>query len=195
MKKLSRQEAVYPIWLVVVISYATLSFYLKGPLFELFDLIWRSLIIVGCVFLGKQKLRFSSTQWLGVIAVFSLSFTLAFALSGITSLREILILIALAPLAEELFFRGYVLERVGQRPSEKLMLTSILFGLYHLKNLMLLSPVGLICQVLYAALIIGPILCLARLKTKSLFWPIVLHSFNNLIGVTITPFLIRLYFA
>lgn len=86
------------------------------------------------------------------------------------------------PIYEELLFRGIFL-RFFERTYKalaSLVITSLLFGLWHLKNVFWLSPLDLTKQVLYTALVFSPITCWITLKTRSL-WPcVILHYLNNL---------------
>ena len=79
----------------------------------------------------------------------------------------------LAPLWEELFFRGILLRRftIKWSPQKSIIVSSILFGLIHLNPLTIVFAFALGCVLGYA-----------YLKTKSIVVPIVLHSFSNFLA-------------
>lgn len=85
--------------------------------------------------------------------------------------------VLVAPIAEELMFRGFILQRwaVKWNVPVALIVSSVLFGLLH-SNPVGLTMFGLIVGLLY-------------LKTRSLLIPIVVHAFNNLLaaGVMLLP--------
>lgn len=82
----------------------------------------------------------------------------------------------IAPVAEELLFRGFVFPALrnwkGTVPA--VVLTGLLFGLLHVMS----SPL----YALVPLALFGALLCLVYLKTKSLYPCIVLHSINNAIA-------------
>ncbi len=85
----------------------------------------------------------------------------------------------LAPVAEELFYRGFVLTMFARNHSRwwAIIVTSLLFALAHL---LLVAFVQLF--------VFAILLSILRLKSKSLVAPIVAHSINNLISVVILLF-------
>lgn len=181
-------------WFVIVISFLLASVWFEPKSFYLFDLIWRIFIILGTHIEGI-RLSFSRKQWLILYSLFFLNLLLIRWLSPqITPVNSIIAAI-FAPFAEEMFFRGWIIHSIRGTNKEKVILSSLLFGLYHLKNLFILSPFALIYQVLFAGMIIGPVFAVARIKTNSLFSPIALHGINNTIGLTLTekflPFITR----
>lgn len=76
-------------------------------------------------------------------------------------------LVVVAPITEELIFRGFLLNRWATKWNIHLgiILSSVLFGFLHV------SPIGLS--------IVGIILSLLYIKTKTLIVPIVAHAMNN----------------
>jgi membrane protease YdiL (CAAX protease family) len=82
----------------------------------------------------------------------------------------------LAPIAEEVLFRGYVFPALrnwrGTAPA--VVGTGLLFGLLHVVS----SP----AYALVPLSLFGALLCLVYLKTRSLYPCIVLHSVNNCIA-------------
>ena len=79
----------------------------------------------------------------------------------------------LAPLWEELFFRGILLRRFTLKwsPQKSIVVSSLLFGLIHINPL----------NVLFA-FFLGCLLGYVYLKTKSIIVPIVVHSFSNFLA-------------
>lgn len=87
----------------------------------------------------------------------------------------------LAPLYEEVLFRGIVLGFLSTRYGRKtcVLLSSFLFGVWHLKNFGNFEVGEVLHQVLYAPFILGPVLALLVLRVKS-FWPgVFVHLFSN----------------
>ncbi len=94
---------------------------------------------------------------------------------------------AIAPMAEEFFFRGFIfgtlrklpirLGRVDGGPWVAAVLTGILFGLAHTGSAssQYLVPLGFL----------GFVLCLVRWKTRSLYPCMALHSANNALALGI----------
>jgi membrane protease YdiL (CAAX protease family) len=96
--------------------------------------------------------------------------------------------IVFAPIVEEIFFRGWLFISIPGSIWEKVMITSILFGVYHLKNWHFMTKDVLLRQLVYASLIAGPIFGMARVISGDLFLPILLHSLNNTLSQTLTDF-------
>jgi uncharacterized protein len=93
--------------------------------------------------------------------------------SGDTLLYRILtfvMLVVVAPLSEELIFRGIILNRWAQKWNlpKSLIATSLLFGFLHI------NPIGIS--------MLGLLLALLYLKTKTLWVPIAAHAMNNFIA-------------
>ncbi len=89
-----------------------------------------------------------------------------------------------APLYEELIFRGLILGALIQSMSDKkaIVASSLLFALWHLKNVFYLDPAQLAYQIAYAGFLIGPLLAYITLKTKTVWPGIILHYLNNLLS-------------
>jgi uncharacterized protein len=82
-----------------------------------------------------------------------------------------------APLAEELFFRGYffgALRPLGLWPAA--LLTGLAFGLVHVFG----SPIAFIVPLA----LLGGLLCLIRERTGSLYPGIALHCINNSVALS-----------
>ncbi|MGE7859746.1 CPBP family intramembrane metalloprotease [Bacillus cereus] len=79
----------------------------------------------------------------------------------------------IAPICEEILFRGFILSRFTYKFGIKkaVIFSSICFGVLHLNNV-------------FGTTIFGIISCLMYLKTKSLFPSIIAHMVNNIIVAT-----------
>jgi uncharacterized protein len=89
----------------------------------------------------------------------------------------LIIRITLAPIFEELLFRGYLLNKLGDSLGiiKAILINSLLFSLLHFDVV-----------VFFAYFVSGIFYSLVYLKTKKIIVPIILHSFTNLIsGFTI----------
>ncbi len=87
----------------------------------------------------------------------------------IGSVINTLILTLIAPCLEEIFFRGFLLNRLMKKISKvgAVACSSLLFGLLHMDTL--------------GAVIFGVILSMVYLHTRSLIGPIIIHIANNMI--------------
>jgi membrane protease YdiL (CAAX protease family) len=91
-----------------------------------------------------------------------------------TSLKAKIVLfiniIILAPICEELIFRGFLFHRLSEKYSTAtgVILSSLIFALLHV------SPVG--------AFMFGIIMCWIYMKTQSLWVPVGIHFLNNAIA-------------
>ncbi|MBI4234432.1 MAG: CPBP family intramembrane metalloprotease [Chloroflexi bacterium] len=80
----------------------------------------------------------------------------------------------LAPLWEELLFRGVLLHRWAHKwsPTRGILLSSLIFALLHV------DTVG--------AFVFGLVMCILYVKTHTLIVPVIAHALNN---IAVTPFL------
>lgn len=125
--------------------------------------IWMIVIGLNLISTGAAE---SYVNWLNSIEMFDLG-------PETTMLQYILIfgsIAIVAPVVEEIIFRGIMIERLGAKYSYKhaVIISSIIFGILHV------SPVG--------AFMIGLVLSLVYLKTGSLMVPILIHIANNAIA-------------
>lgn len=79
----------------------------------------------------------------------------------------------LAPIYEELLFRGIILRRFTLRwsPQKSIIISSVIFGIIHL------NPINVVF-----AFALGCVLGYAYFKTKNIFVPMILHSFSNFLA-------------
>lgn len=92
--------------------------------------------------------------------------------------------IFLAPIYEEIIFRGSVLYFIIKDFDIYLVVvvSCLLFGLWHLKNFQLQSKWTTVYQMFYAGFIIGPVLAIVTVFTGTLFLAMLLHALNNLLS-------------
>lgn len=85
--------------------------------------------------------------------------------------------LVVAPIAEELFFRGFVFTALRERlnPWWAAIGTGLLFGFVHISG----SPIGFLPPLA----LLGFLLCLVYWKTGSIYPTIALHSLNNSIAL------------
>ncbi|CNK28951.1 membrane protein [Yersinia mollaretii] len=96
-----------------------------------------------------------------------------------TQILLVITLCVLAPVSEEIIFRGFLLNTgmgFGLRGRQlAIVITSLLFALVHTQYLF---PTTFISLFIFSA-----ILCEVRIRTGSLLMPIVLHSANNIVSI------------
>ncbi len=93
--------------------------------------------------------------------------------------------ILFVPIYEELLFRGLIFGWLSKNASTKVAfgVTSLLFGLWHLKNIFWLGPERVAMQMLYTGLLFSPIACWITVKTRSVWPMVILHYFHNLLAI------------
>lgn len=98
------------------------------------------------------------------------------------SVYPVSVSILFVPIYEEVLFRGFMLiGLLSLYPvTEAIVLTSLLFGLWHLKNIFWESRKGLIGQIAYATLIFGPIAALITVWSGTIWLAVILHYLNNI---------------
>lgn len=100
-------------------------------------------------------------------------------LEQIFSLPSIFFIVTLQPIGEEIFFRGFLLDKINSLAGREtaIVVTSLLFGIAHLTY-------GNIYPAIMTG-ILGLILAYMVVKTKSLTTAIVAHIFFNVTSVTL----------
>jgi len=100
-----------------------------------------------------------------------------------------------APIYEEIIFRGLILYFITHYSTAHfaVIISSLLFGLWHLKNYRLQPKWASAYQIFYAGFIIGPILAMITIITGTLYMAILIHSLNNLLSPVFTSILNREY--
>lgn len=94
------------------------------------------------------------------------------------SIWNILIIVLAAPVVEEILFRGVLLTKWAETFGVKkaIQFSSLLFMIVHVESFFIPQLIG------------GMLYALVYIKTKQLIYPILMHSFNNMI-----PFLLGLF--
>ncbi len=89
-----------------------------------------------------------------------------------------------APIYEEIIFRGFLLTTfiVLYGTMWAIIITSILFGLWHIRSIFFMSKTKVVMQVLYTGIILGPIFSLITIATGSIWIAVILHFLNNLLA-------------
>ena len=80
-------------------------------------------------------------------------------------------IVAWAPIIEEILMRGFLWEAIKRSPTEKIIITGILFGMLHIDNLYSVLP---LC-------IFGFMLGTLRERSGSIWAPMIAHFLNNTI--------------
>jgi len=100
------------------------------------------------------------------------------AIFGTDRMFAFMLLVVMAPIAEEIVFRGYLYDRLRKAKMPLWLMTvviSMAFALIHLQ-----VNVGVVVFVL------SVIACVLRWRTKSLWPGIILHGMNNLLAFYVT---------
>lgn len=87
-----------------------------------------------------------------------------------------------APIYEEVLFRGIFLAGLIYLygTTSAIVITSILFGVWHIRSIFFMPKKKVISQVLYTGVILGPIFAFVTILTGSIWIAVILHSLNNL---------------
>ncbi|MFL2101613.1 CPBP family intramembrane glutamic endopeptidase [Desemzia sp. FAM 23989] len=90
----------------------------------------------------------------------------------IYKLLNFFVTVFLAPVAEELYFRGYLINRLGTKRKlmSAVMISSLLFSLLHVESFFL--------PQFFSGMIYG----LLYIKTQKLVFPMIIHSFHNFLA-------------
>jgi hypothetical protein len=91
--------------------------------------------------------------------------------------------ILFVPITEEILFRGFILGalEIAYGPVRAVVISSLFFGLWHLKNIFWLTDYQLIHQMLYTGLVFGPVIAMLALKTRTIWPGVILHYLNNIL--------------
>lgn len=146
---------------------------------------WRN-IFIGFVGYGILVLLGTVADYIAAPETYKISFDASKFFIG---LPIILILTPLQTTAEELFFRGYILQNFGRKIKNTLILSSIsgfIFMVPHLANPEVFKSTSMGIFESFSGIIyyfiVGFILSVVTIKTNSLEVAIGAHAANNLIG-------------
>jgi membrane protease YdiL (CAAX protease family) len=86
------------------------------------------------------------------------------------------------PIYEELIFRGWILGRLVRYHSNTvaIIISSLLFGLLHLRNIYWMDTHTLVHTMAYTGLVLGPLLGCVTLRLRTVWPAVILHYLNNL---------------
>lgn len=118
----------------------------------------------------KNAFQFSRMKWL-IGGLFVATVLLSYK-SGLA--MPLAVTVVLAPIYEEWIFRGWVLRKLG------IIMSSVLFGMWHLKNLFYFEVGDVVYQMVWAGLVLGPVFGYVAMRTKSIWPGVVLHYLNNM---------------
>jgi len=92
--------------------------------------------------------------------------------------------ILFVPIYEEMIFRGFLTEYLHHRMSSTstIVLVSLLFGLWHLKNIFFLPLSKVLYQIAYVTLIFSPVVTYMTLKLRTIWPAVIVHYLNNLLA-------------
>ena len=212
-KILKNIKKLYPIFkepVVLIVFFASLDIvfwefakYIQISTWEISEIISLILqliagywIIISTIQLTKLSASF---RYLILFCIWTLSITFIadkfdvgtlkegeeFAKTLINESNPILLILAIGivgPIFEEVFFRGFLFKHLEIKwgGAMAVLFTSIIFTIVHVQyNLIILGLV-----LFPMALLLG----YARLKTKSLMPPIIIHCFNNILTVLVTMY-------
>ncbi len=138
-------------------------------------IFWASVMGFGCIFLSQIIINVSEA--VGILNMESMEgFEELMALMfGQSPVWLILLAVGIvAPIAEELLFRGLIFHLLNRHLNIKvaLILQGVLFGLFHMN----------LVQGVYAS-VLGVVLGIAYILTGSLWVPIVIHIVNNSVAI------------
>ena len=92
--------------------------------------------------------------------------------------------ISLAPIWEEVLFRGLIL--VGllslYSPAVAIVISSLLFGLWHFKNICFLPKRELVNQMIYAGTFFGLVVACVTLISGTIWLAVIVHYLNNILS-------------
>jgi membrane protease YdiL (CAAX protease family) len=112
----------------------------------------------------------------------TLLFIRTFRLTGKMLGGEPDVWILFVPITEEILFRGFILGalEIAYGRAWAVIVSSALFGLWHLKNSFWMTDADLSQEIIYTAFIFGPVTAILALKTRSVWLGVMLHYLNNL---------------
>ncbi|MDF2379336.1 MAG: CPBP family intramembrane metalloprotease [Candidatus Gracilibacteria bacterium] len=107
---------------------------------------------------------------------------MGFLESGLLFGYPVAMSILFVPIYEEILFRGVILGVFMKKYSiwVSIFASSVLFGLWHLKNIFYLGVSDLSVQILYTGLVFGPVMAYITVKTRTIWLVVMLHYLNNL---------------
>lgn len=136
--------------------------------------LWRCVLITLCIYPAGLFLNMLSNMVLGLFGEL-IPISIPVADNGREYIINILVIALSAGVAEEAFFRGFLLngyEHLGERKS--ILITAVLFGIFHFNIQNFIGPV-------FLGLVFGYL----AIRTGSIIAPIAGHFINNAVSVTL----------
>ncbi|CUS26993.1 hypothetical protein FC70_GL000158 [Paucilactobacillus oligofermentans DSM 15707 = LMG 22743] len=173
--------------------YWSLSTNLYSVIQEIIPLII-TIVIIGLV---HQKILLEINKPISIIVIFLLIIIAILIIPHLNSdnlITNIFILL-LASIFEELYFRGYLLPQLtiifkNRHKSNYILfsifISSIIFGATHVVNVLSQSPFSTFIQIITAC-ILGVILSIFYLRTRSIIIPIIVHFAFNVSTLSSAP--------
>jgi membrane protease YdiL (CAAX protease family) len=111
----------------------------------------------------------------------TLLFARGFRLTGKMLGHDPDVWILFVPITEEVLFRGFVLGalEIAYGPWRAIVFSSLLFGLWHLKNTFWMTDYRLLHQMIYTAFVFGPVTAYLSLRLRTIWIGVILHYLNN----------------
>lgn len=160
---------------VIIVIYLLLSLLILPSFIPIFNIIWQITIIFYLISIKHLRPNLKLMPTAILLAVISF---LNWFQMGNHNAAGIIRSIILAPIMEEMLFRDYLYSSISGQPGKKIIISSVIFGAYHLKNIILFSPLYILRQII-SGLVLGLINGFLRYRSRSLTLPIILHGFNN----------------
>lgn len=138
------------------------------------------------LFWGVVDLQVIPTSWWSVLAVV-LAFIIAAATLPFAIKKDRLMFFiggVQAAFFEEILFRGVIfglLFALTQNLWTTLVINSVLFGLWHLKNIPWSGKKRAIPQAFYTGLVAGPVFCLLLIYTGDIYLSLLVHLLHNVV--------------
>jgi membrane protease YdiL (CAAX protease family) len=123
------------------------------------------ILIVAALFIVTTLLVNSEYQATGLAFGYPLSISLLFA-----------------PIYEEILFRGIILSTLLKKQGvwKAIIFSSLLFGIWHFKNIFYLDTVELSYQIFYTSVFYAPLMAFISIKMESIWPAVILHYLNNI---------------
>jgi membrane protease YdiL (CAAX protease family) len=111
----------------------------------------------------------------------TLVFARGFRLTGKMLGHDPDVWILFVPITEEILFRGFILGalEIAYGPWRAIVFSSLLFGLWHLKNTFWMTDYGLLHQMVYTTFLFGPVTAYLALRLRTIWIGVILHYLNN----------------
>lgn len=86
---------------------------------------------------------------------------------------------------EEVLFRGLIfglMDYIWHNAAAAIIVSSVLFGVFHLRNLWWLEPKKVLVNCLYTGLFFGPLVALVRWWTGDIYLGVAIHAAHNFLN-------------